>query len=78
MVFKVRKNITYRLHQQRDRLTPSIDLRRRYLAKMSADQVRSEKDMIASHLGKMQPGVRRVFLASRLEHLNQHEKRKEE
>ena len=69
MVLKVR-NIVYKLHQQRERLAPSIDMRRRFLRKMFADQVRIEKDMIASHIGKLQPGVRRKLLASRLEHLN--------
>ena len=69
MTIKV-KNIVYRLHEQRERLAPSIEMRRRFLAKAFASQVQVEKDMIASHINKLQPGVRRALLAGRLEQLN--------
>ena len=69
MTIKV-KDIVYQLHEKRERLAPSIELRRRYLAKTFADQIRVEKQMICSHIDKLQPGVRRVLLAGRLEQLN--------
>ena len=64
-------NLTYRLHKQRqERKAPSIELRRRFLTSAFHAQLRNEKDMIASHLGKLQPGVRRVFMQRRLEEIN--------
>ena len=63
-------NITYRLHQQRLKMQPSIELRRRFLTKAYHDQIRSEKENIASHIGRLQPGVRRAFMQVRLHQLN--------
>ena len=63
--------ITYRLHQQREtHLQPSIELRKRYLEKAYAAQLRSEKEMIQGHIHKMQPGVGKVFLMQRLAQLS--------
>ena len=64
-------NLTYRLHQQRlERMAPSIELRGRFLTKAFHAQLRSEKEAIASHVGRLQPGVRRAFLQSRLSQFN--------
>ena len=63
-------NLTYRLHKQTEMMAPSIELRRRFLASAYHAQLRNEKDMIASHIGRLQPGVRRVFMQRRLDHLN--------
>ena len=63
-------NLTYRLHKQREMMAPSIELRRRFLASAYHAQLRNEKEMIASHIGRLQPGVRRVFMQRRLDHLN--------
>ena len=64
-------NLTYRLHKQRlERLAPSIELRRRFLTSAFHAQLRNEKEMITSHIGKLQPGVRRVFVQRRLDELN--------
>ena len=57
-----RQTITYRLHAQRAMLVPSIMLRRGYLEKVHLAQIQSEKDDILSHIGRMQPGVREVYL----------------
>ena len=59
---KRRPTITYRLHAQRAMLMPSIMLRRGYLEKVHLAQIRSEKDAILSHIGRLQPGVRDEYL----------------
>ena len=59
---KRRPTITYRLHAQRAMLMPSIMLRRGYLEKVHLAQIRSEKDDILSHIGRLQPGVLDEFL----------------
>ena len=43
-------------------LVPSIMLRRGYLEKVHLAQIRSEKDDILSHIGRLQPGVRDEYL----------------
>jgi hypothetical protein len=63
-------NVTLRLHEQREKLTPSIEFRRRYLEASYASQIRVEKEMIQSHINKLPYGARKVFLASRLQKLN--------
>ncbi len=62
--------ITFKLHEQRDKLAPSIELRRRYIEAAYLNQIRSEKEMIQSRIDRLSPGVRKVFLASRLQKLN--------
>ena len=57
-----RQTITYRLHAQRAMLVPSIMLRRGYLEKVHLAQIRSEKDAILSHIGRLHPGVRAEYL----------------
>ena len=63
-------NITLRLHAQRERLAPDIERRRRYIEASYHSQLRIEKDMIQSHINKLQYGARKVFLAGRLAKLN--------
>ena len=63
-------NLTYRLHQQRLQMAPSIELRMRFLTMAFHAQLRSEKELIASRIGRLQPGVRRAFLEARLHQLN--------
>ena len=46
-------------------LVPSIMLRRGYLEKVHLAQIRSEKDAILSHIGRLQPGVRKEYLRSK-------------
>ena len=69
MVVKAAK-LVFKLHEQRDKLAPSIEYRRRYLQNMFNAQVRAEKESILSHINKLQPGLRRAFLRDRLEQLN--------
>ncbi len=62
--------LTFKLHDQRERLAPSIELRRRYIEAAYLNQIKGEKEMIQSRIDRLSPGVRKVFLASRLEKLN--------
>ena len=63
--------LTFKLHDQRERLAPSIELRRRYIEAAYLNQIRGEKEMIQSRIDRLSPGVRKVFLASRPEKLNE-------
>ena len=51
--------LVYKLHDQRAKLEPSVELRRKYLLATFAAQVQSEKDAVRSHLERMSPGIRR-------------------
>jgi hypothetical protein len=63
-------NITLRLHEQRDRLAPDLLRRKQYIEASYHSQVRIEKAMIESHIGRLPFGARRVYLAGRLAKLN--------
>ena len=63
--------LTFQLHDQRDRLAPSLELRRKYIESAYLNQIRGEKEMIQSRIDRLSPGVRKVFLASRLQKLNE-------
>ena len=76
MVARDLATLTYRLHEQRKKLAPSLELRRRYLTAAFHDQLRAEKNHIESYIGRLQPGVRRVYLLHRLEALNERAKMK--
>ena len=62
--------LTNMIHKQREMMQPSIELRRRFLASAYHAQLKNEKGKIASHIGRLQPGVRRVFMRRKLDHLN--------
>ena len=70
MVARDLAKITYRLHEQRQKLAPSLELRRQYLTSVFHNQLRAEKESIEGYIARMQPGVRRVYLKHRLEMLN--------
>ena len=65
----VLKDLVADLHKRREKMVPSILLRRNYLARVFAEQIRSEKDLIDSHIDRLPPGVRRVYLTNRLAQL---------
>lgn len=69
------QQLTYRLHEARQLLQPSIELRRRFLTKAFHAQLRSEKDNIESHIQRMQPGIRKAYLQKRLEQLKDLQKK---
>ncbi len=62
--------LTFKLHEQRDKMTPSLELRRKYIETSYLNQIRGEKEMIQSRIDRLSPGVRKTFLASRLQKLN--------
>ena len=76
MVARDLARITYKLHQQREKIEPNIKLRRKHLESAFHAQLRAERDAIEAHLGRLQPGLRRVYLKSRLEQLDARAKMK--
>ena len=66
MVTRNLERISFRLHNQREKLAPSLALRRAYLTAAFHGQIRAEKDSIEGRIGRLQPGVRRVHLQNRL------------
>jgi DNA-directed RNA polymerase specialized sigma24 family protein len=70
MVARDLAKLTYRLHDQRAKLAPSLELRRNHLTAAFHGQLRAEKQMIEARIARLQPGTRRVFLQHRLEQLN--------
>lgn len=70
MVARDLAKLTYRLHDQRAKLAPNLELRRHHLTAAFHAQIRSEREAIESRIGRLQPGVRRVYLKHRLEQLN--------
>ena len=76
MVARDLASITHRLHDQRKKLAPSLELRRNYLTAAFHNQLQAEKNHIESYIGRLQPGVRRVYLKHRLEMLNDRAKMK--
>jgi len=70
MVARDLPRILFRLHDQRGKLAPSLELRRAHLTSGFHGQIRAEKDSIEGRIGRLQPGVRRVYLQNRLALLN--------
>ena len=59
MVARDLQRILYRLHDQREKLAPSLALRRAHLTAAFHGQIRAEKHSIEGRIGRLQPGVRR-------------------
>ena len=76
MVARDLHKITFKLHEQRAKLAPSLLLRQRMLTAAFHDQIRSEKENIASHINRLQHGTRRAYLMQRLTHLDERAKLK--
>ena len=64
------QQIVWRFREARERLQPSIELRRNYLTAVYHQQLASEKAAIQGHIGSLAPGVRKVYLQNRLAELN--------
>jgi hypothetical protein len=58
--------ITHRLHDQRQKLATNAELRRNYLTSVYHAQIKGEKQAIAAHIGRLQPGARRAYLKHRM------------
>ena len=70
MVARDLQRILYRLHDQREKLAPSLELRRQHLTSAFHGQIRAEKKNIEGFISRLQPGARRVYLKNRLELLD--------
>ena len=67
-------NIVWKLHEQRSRMTESIELRKKYLEAAYAAQIDSDKKLLQSQIHRLHPSLQRAFLQARLEKLNRQEK----
>jgi hypothetical protein len=67
-------NLGWKLHEQRSRNAELIALRKRYIDMTYAAQIRSDKQLLRSHLARLQPGVLRAFLQARLQKLREKER----
>ena len=45
--------ITFKLHEQRERLAPSVELRRKYIEAAYLNQIRGEQQMIQSRIDRL-------------------------
>ena len=70
MVARDLARLVYRLHDKREKLAPSLQLRRAHLTAAFHGQIRAEKENIQGFITRLQPGLRRVYLQHRLEMLN--------
>ena len=64
-------NITWKIHEQRGRIQENMELRRKMLIDSHSQQLRNDRNDILSHIHRLQPGLRKAFLAMRLEKLKQ-------
>ncbi len=62
-------NITWKLHERRGRIQENMELRRQMLIDSHRQQLRNDRNSILSHIHRLQPGLRKAFLAMRLEKL---------
>jgi hypothetical protein len=62
---------TWKLHEKRGRIQESMALRRAMLLDSHSQQLRNDRNDILSHIHRLQPGVRKAFLAMRLEKIKQ-------
>ncbi len=64
-------NITWKLYERRGRIQENMELRRQMLVDSHSQQLRNDRNSILSHIHRLQPGLRKAFLAMRLEKLKQ-------
>ncbi len=64
-------NITWKLHERRGRIHENMELRRQMLIDSHRQQLRKDRNSVLSHIHKLQPGLRKAFLAMGLERLKQ-------
>ncbi len=64
-------NVTWKLHEQRGRIQENMELRRKMVIDSHNQQLRNDRNSILSHIHRLQPGLRKTFLAMRLDKLKQ-------
>jgi hypothetical protein len=60
---------TWKLHERRGRIQENMELRRKMLIDSHSQQLKNDRNNILSHIHHLQPGLRKAFLAMRLEKL---------
>jgi len=63
------RNLTWRVREASTRVRENHEKQRAIVHAQNRKQLQFERDGIRSHIQYMAPGVRRVFLAARLEHI---------
>jgi len=71
MVVRGLQKIVFRLHDQREKLAPSLELRKKHLTSAYLGQVRAERDSIIGHIERLPFGAQKVYLQHRLQKLNE-------
>ena len=71
MVARNLQKIVYRLHEQREKLAPSVELRKKHLTSAYLGQVQAERDSIIGHIERLPFGIRQAYLHHRLQKLNE-------
>ena len=71
MVARGLQKIVFRLHEQREKLAPSVELRKKHLTAAYLGQVRAERDSIIGHVERLPFGARQAYLRHRLDKLNE-------
>ena len=63
------RNITWRVHEASKRIRENHERQRAIIHAQNRSQLKIEREVVASRINRMTPGVRQQFLAARLEHL---------
>ena len=63
--------LKYKLQEAQPKVHDNLMLRKRMVEKAYADQMRNERDDIASRMRHLTPGPRQMFMKIRLEKINQ-------
>ena len=63
------RNLTWRVKEASTRVRENHERQRAIVHAQNQKQLQVERDGIRSHIHGMAPGVRKVFLAARLEHI---------
>ena len=65
-------NITWRANEQHKRVAENNARTRALVDSQNKQQLQSERDTIVSHIHKLSPGARKVYLAARLLKIKKH------
>ena len=65
-------NITWRVNEQHKRVAENNVRTRALIDSQNRRQLQAERDTIVSHIHKLSPGARKVYLAARLLNIKKH------
>ena len=65
-------NITWRVNEQHKRIAENNARTRALVGSQNRQQLQAERDTIVSHIHKLSPGARKVYLAARLLYIKKH------